>query len=255
MVDLLDIHVVLDRPTPLFGGDEHAIYWLGISEETAFRCNAYLIRDGDQAILVDPGSRAFFGQVRDRVAQIVEPSAITGMVLCHQDPDVAASMVDWLEVNPDIRVITTPRAHILLPYYGRGDYRFHDVTEKPCWRLPSGAELRFIEAPFLHFPGAFTSYDSASRYLFSGDLWAALSLDWSLTVTSFEAHRAALDLFHQEYMASNVAARGYINRLSGLPIDAILPQHGSIIGPRHVPEALHYFEELQCGTDLIYPDL
>jgi flavorubredoxin len=243
------------HPTVLYQAGEHAVYWLGITDETAFRCNVYLVRDGDEAILVDPGNRNFFPQVRDRVAQIIQPQQVTGMILCHEDPDVAASMVDWLDINPALWVMTTPRTEILLPHYGRSGYRYWDVSEKPRYDLPSGASLKFVEAPFMHFPGAFVTYDTASRYLFSGDIWAALDLDWTLTVSSFEDHVPKMNLFHLDYMASNLAARGFVKRIEDLEIDAILPQHGSIIGPQHVPAALDYMRNLRCGTDIIYADL
>lgn len=234
---------------------DHRIYWVGIADVTAFRCNAYLICDGSEAILVDPGGRQFFHQVRQRVAQILPPERVGGMILCHQDPDVAASMPEWLEVNGAMRVFTTPRTQVLLPHYGRSDYRYCDVTEHPVYGLPSGAQLKFIEAPFLHFPGAFTTYDTGSRYLFSGDIWAALDLDWTLMVESFQEHVSKMNLFHLDYMASNLAARGYVKRIEGLAIDAILPQHGSVIGAKHVAEALDYLRTIRCGTDVIYAAL
>lgn len=253
--DLPGLKIDMERPTLLYSSGSHRIYWLGITDVTAFRCNAYLISDGDEAILVDPGSKSYFKQVRQRVAQILPPEQVSGMILCHQDPDVAASMTDWLEVNPSMRVFTTPRTQVLLPHYGRADYHYYDVTENPTFTLPSGAHLKFIEAPFLHFPGAFTTYDTRSHYLFSGDIWAALDLDWTLTVTSFEEHIEKMNLFHLDYMASNIATRGYIKRIDNLPINAILPQHGSIIGSAHVPAALDYLRNLRCGTDIIYPTL
>jgi flavorubredoxin len=177
------------------------------------------------------------------------------MVLCHQDPDVAASMVDWLDVNPDMLVMTSPRTNVLLPHYGKGQYRFYDICENPLYPLSSGANLRFIESPFLHFPGAFTTYDTTSKYLFSGDIWSALDLNWSLVVDDFDKHVPQMDLFHIDYMASNIAARGYVNRLAGTDIAAILPQHGSVIGRKHLPAALDYLSNLHCGTDNIYADL
>lgn len=189
------------------------------------------------------------------MAQILPPEQVSGMVLCHQDPDVAASMTDWLDINPVMRVFTSPRTQVLLRHYGRSDYRYHDVTEQPLHPLPSGAELQFIEAPFLHFPGAFTTYDTGSRFLLSGDIWAALDLDWSLLVESFEEHLPSMNLFHVDYMASNLAARGFVKRIEHLPIDAILPQHGSIIPGRFVGAALDYLRRLQCGTDTIYAEL
>jgi flavorubredoxin len=243
------------RPTPLYRQGDHAIYWLGFSEESAFRCNCYLLHDGDCGIIIDPGSRLHFPQIRDRVAQIMPPEALSGMVICHQDPDVAASMVDWLELQPDLTVFTTPRTQVLLPYYGSAEYRYHNVEESPELRLPSGGQLRFIPAPFLHFSGAFTTYDATARALFSGDIWAAIDTDWQLLVDDFSQHIAKMNLFHVEYMASNLAARGYLHRLEGVAIDAILPQHGSIIGAEHVAEAKEYLRTLRCGTDILYAGL
>ncbi|ADH85631.1 MBL fold metallo-hydrolase [Desulfurivibrio alkaliphilus] len=245
----------MDQPTALYKDGEHAVYWLGVPEDTAFRSNIYLIRDGGHGLLVDPGSRHLFEQVYRRVAQIMPPDSLAGMIICHQDPDVAASMGQWLTVNPAMKVLTTPRNQVLLPHYDPPAYEFYDVEANPEYRLPSGRSLRFIPAPFLHFPGAFTTYHAAARLLFSGDIWAAIDLDWQLVVSSFAEHIPALDLFHTEYMASNLAARGFVQRLDGLPIDAILPQHGSLIGPAMVPEALEYLRQLRCGTDIIYAGL
>lgn len=244
-----------EEPTVLYENEGHAIYWLGIREERAFRCNCYLLRDGDIGIIIDPGSRYHFDQVRERVAQIMEPASLTGMIICHQDPDVAASMVDWLELKPDLTVFTTPRTQVLLPYYGKSDYDFYDVEAQPEFRFPSGNVLHFIPAPFLHFPGAFTTYDTRAQALFSGDIWAAIDTDWRLMLEDFESHTGKMDLFHTEYMASNLAARGFLQSLDGIALQAILPQHGSIIGPNHVARALDYLRQLRCGTDIIYASI
>jgi flavorubredoxin len=253
--DLATDELDIERPTVLFDDGQHAVYWLGITDETAFRCNTYLLRDGDQALLIDPGNRSFFPQVKSRVAQLMKPDEITGLILCHQDPDVSASMVDWLEFNPKLEVISTPRTHVLLPHYGVSSYRAVNVSDTTIRRLPSGRELRFIEAPFLHFPGAFATYDTTSQMLFSGDVWAALDMNWRLVVEDFDAHMPAMDLFHLDYMASNVASRGFAEKLVDLEIAAILPQHGSIIPRRHVPRALDYLKNLRCGLDIVYADL
>lgn len=253
--DLSSANRDLALPTMLYAANGHSIFWLGNTDETAFRCNTYLIMDQHEAILVDPGGKQYFSQVRQRVAQIMPPEKVSGMVLCHQDPDVAASMTDWLDVNPSMRVFTTPRTQLLLPHYGRSGYPYYDVSEKPVYGLPSGASLKFVEAPFLHFTGAFATYDTRARYLFSGDIWAALDLDWTLTVDSFEEHIPKMNLFLMDYMTSNLAARGFVKRIENLAIEAILPQHGSILGPQHVAAALDYLRHLRCGTDIIYADM
>jgi len=244
-----------EKPTPLFNDGQHAIYWLGVPDDSAFRINVYLITDQTEALLVDPGGHGEFSFVKQRVSQIMPCEQVGGMVLCHQDPDVAGSMVNWLEINPSMKVITTTRTNILLPHYGKMDYTFLNVNEEPLYFFSSGRKLRFIDAPFLHSPGAFTTYDETSKFLFSGDIWAAIDMDWRLVVEDFLVHKLKMNLFHIDYMASNLAARGFINRIRHLSIDAILPQHGSVIPKAFIPNALEYLKNLRCGLDLIYPEL
>ncbi|MEI7980304.1 MAG: MBL fold metallo-hydrolase [Bacteroidota bacterium] len=234
-----------DKPTLLFQDDQHAIYWLGVPEDSAFRINVYLITDGTEALLVDPGGRSEFQFVRQRVNQIIPGEQVTGMILSHQDPDVAASMVDWLEVNPAMKVISSSRTNNLLPHYGRSDYTFHSINEESSFFFSSGRKLRFIEAPFLHFPGAFVTCDETSKFLFSGDIWAAIDMDWRLVVEDFGFHELKMSLFHVDYMSCNVAARGFVNRIRHLPIDAILPQHGSVIPKNCNPRAIEYMLHLR----------
>jgi len=246
-----DISQQLDSPTLLFGDHDHRVYWLGIPEITAFRCNAYLVVDGQDVILIDPGNRNFFAFVKDRVAQILPPESVTGILVCHQDPDVGSSFVDWLQINPKADVITSFRTHVLLPHYGAEFYRFVNI-EEDAYQFASGRRLEFIPSPFLHSPGAFATYDATSQFLFSGDVWAALDMNWRLVLDNFAEHVEKLDLFHVDYMASNIAARGFAERLDAYKIAAILPQHGSIIPEAFVAEALDYLRNLRCGLDLIY---
>jgi flavorubredoxin len=242
-----------EKPFLLAEAGNHKIYWLGIPEDNAFRTNTYLVIDNNEALLIDPGNRSYFSFIRDRVAMITDPASVYGMVLCHQDPDVAASMVDWLDLNPKIKVISSARTNVLLPHYGKSEYDFYDIAEHKSFVFSSGSVMQFIEAPFMHFPGAFTTFDLTTGILFSGDIWAALDMDMTTVVENFDEHSLKLNLFHLDYMASNVATRGFARKIKHLPIQAIFPQHGALITEKHVHNAINYLENLQCGLDLIYP--
>ncbi len=251
----IDITRIHPTPTILFQNDGHTVYWLGICEPTAFRTNTYLVCDGEQALLIDPGNRTFFSQVKQRVAQILPPEQITDIIASHQDPDVIASLSDWLTIAPDLKVHTSPRTQVLLPYYGTPQYTYVDNEQAPVLTLGSGTELHFIPAPFLHFPGAFATYDTTAHCLFSGDIFASLDTGIELWVEDFEALCANMRLFHTEYMASNIAARGFTRRLNNLQIDTLLPQHGCLISREFVAASICWLAQLPCGTDLLYPDL
>jgi len=244
------------KPILLFSENDYKIYWLGLNQDSAFRVNVYLVQSGDEAIIIDPGNRNFFEPIKQEVIDIIgDVNKVIGAVFCHQDPDVAASIVDWLEIRPDMKVITSPRTNVLIPFYGiKGEYDFFDIT-KSNFTFSNGRILEFIESPFLHFPGAFSTYCPTSKFLFSGDIFAALDIEWSLIVEDFETHKMAMDLFSKDYFASNIATRGYAMKLENVDIEAVLPQHGSILPKKFVPQAIDYLKDLQCGLDLIYPYL
>lgn len=244
-----------DHPTVLFQDAGHRIFWLGIPEATAFRCNTYLIVDNDEAIIVDPGGNDYFEFVRDRVAQILPPERVVAQILSHQDPDVAASFPLWVKLNPYIKVIATGRTLTILSHFRDLPYDSINIYDNSEYRFTSGKSIQFIPSPFMHAPGAFTTYDLSSKFLFSGDIWAALDMEWTLVVDDFSKHELKLNLFHLDYMSSNKAARGFVNRIGDLEIEAILPQHGSIIPKEFIPLALNYLTQLNCGIDILYPDL
>lgn len=164
-------------------------------------------------------------------------------------------MVDWLDYKEDITIYSSDRTNVLLPHYGKEDYNYVSVNQNPLFEFSNGRQLEFVEAPFLHFPGAFVTYDRSSKYLFSGDIWAALDINWELVVNNFDEHINNMNLFHIDYMASNLAARGFVSKVEDKEIEAILPQHGSIINSKYVDNALEYLRTLKCGTDIIYGDI
>ncbi len=244
-----------DKPLTLYNRDGHAVYWLGLASESAFRCNTYLIIDGDEKIIVDPGGINGLRLIEGQVRQLMELDEITGAVISHQDPDIAGSLRDWLAIKPDLRVFSSPRSEILLPHYDISGYQFHDVEENPVYTLPSGSRLEFYPAWFLHSPMSIVCLDSRTGFMFTSDVFATIDSDWELVVDDFEEHRSKMDMFHVDYMSSNIAARGFVELIEHLNISAFLPQHGSIIPHKHVKSALHYLRNLQCGLDLIYPHL
>jgi len=247
----------LSKPVKLYEEGEHEVVWVGSSEDFIFRCNAYLVKSGDKAVLIDPGGIQHFRQVKKRVEEVLGDAArVTHVVAHHQDPDVAGSIPEWLKVNPDITVITTPRTKVLLPYYGfdRNKVKWLDVgvMDDTILDLPRGG-LLFLSAPFLHFPDAFVTYDIKSGFLFSGDIFAAIQQEWNLVVTEekWEKHKVEMMYFHVYYMASNKALRHFVKKVKPFPIKTIVPQHGSIIPEQLVGKAMDFLENLKCGIDLL----
>lgn len=249
--------VNLNEPVVLYEDGDHKVVWVGSSENFIFRCNAYLVSSGDVNVLIDPGGIQHFSQVKERVSQLLgSPEKVTHIVSHHQDPDVAGSIPEWLKINPDITIVTTPRTKVLLPYFGfdRNKAKWFDVgvMDDTILDLPHGG-LLFLSAPFLHFPDAFVTYDVKSKFLFSGDIFAAIQQEWNLIVTEerWDRHEIEMMYFHVYYMASNKALKNFVKKIKPFPIEAIVPQHGSIIPKELVGRAMEFLENLKCGIDLL----
>ena len=61
--------------------------------------------------------------------------------------------------------------------------------------------------------------------------------------------------FHRRYMSGNTACRYWVNMVRQLDVEWIVPQHGaSFKGKEMVNRFLDWFEELECGIDLITQD-
>ena len=258
-IDTLKGHPLdTEGPVRLFDRDGHSVWWVGSQEDTPFRCNAYLIVNGDMAILLDPGSASHhFEQVSHRVSCILPPEEVTHIVAHHQDADVISSLPKWIELNPELVVVTTPRTRVLLPYFGLPDkVNWLDVSpnDNTVLELPNGQVLAFFTAPFLHFPEACVTFDETTGFLYTGDVGAAIEKDWQLVVTDWDAHWQTMVPFHVFYMANNRALKGFVDKMRPFPIKAILPQHGSVIPEGMVSQALDALAGLPCGIDLLYSD-
>ena len=230
----------------------HKIYWVGTTSSQALRSNIYLIKDKKEGIIIDCGSRGEFQETLNRIKQIMPIAYVTKVFANHQDPDVTGAMVDWLELNPNIEIIASPNTHTLIKHYmaeGK-EYKYFNTERNPSLTLDSGAVLEFIPSPFMHAPGAVAIYNRYTKTLFSGDIWAAISLEWKLILEDdFSEHIEHMDFFHQGYIASNKAARNFLINFKEREVNNIMPQHGSIILKENVNGAFSYLKNLKCGID------
>ncbi|MGI6604836.1 MAG: MBL fold metallo-hydrolase [Firmicutes bacterium] len=236
----------LDRAIEIAPGT----YWVGFDDEKAgLRCNPYIIVDGDEAVLIEPGSVPHFPIVLRKVASVVDLREISTIIVSHQDPDLCAAIPRFEEVlGPGLKVATHSRAAILIQHYGLSSPFYH--VDQNGWELTlkSGRKLKFIFAPYLHFPGAFMTYDPVTKILFSGDLFGAFSFDWSLYAGEF--YEEAMKAFHENYMPSQEILARAMDKLEHLEIAMIAPQHGSIIcdNPRHY---INVLRNLDCGDYML----
>jgi flavorubredoxin len=111
--------------------------------------------------------------------------------------------------------------------------------------------LEAIPAHYLHSCGNFNLWDPKAKILFTGDIGAALLPPGEmheLFVEDFEQHIPYIKVFHQRWMASNLAKNEWCARVRELAPEMLCPQHGSIYRGKAVMQFIDWFEALEVGV-------
>ncbi len=224
------------------------IYWVGFADRDAgFSNNPYLLDDGTDVILLDPGSRApeHYKLVREKVCSVTDPKRINYIITHHQDPDLCASIPLFEElIGPHVKIITPTRAAVFMKYYDAKS-EVIPVEDGEALTLSSGRVLRFIHTPYVHFAGSMVTYDVKTKTIFSSDIFGAFSIDWNLYANEYylEAFRA----FTEPYLGSKAALDNALDKLETIEIERICPQHGSVID-KDIEKYIEAARELEVGT-------
>lgn len=228
------------------------IWWVGhVLEGDPFQCHVYLIENGDQSVLIDPGSLLTFPYCLQKIEEIIPFEHIRYFICHHQDPDITASlpMIDSRVRRDDAVIVSHWRAIALIKHYGlRMPFL---CVEKSGWRLDiGGRELEFIFTPYLHFAGAFCTLDRRTGTLFSSDLFGGFTEKWEL-VARDEGYFESIREFHQHYMPSHDILFAGLSKIEHLPLNLIAPQHGSMVPAPLIPPIISRLKEIDCGLFLM----
>ena len=224
------------------------IYWVGmLLENDPFQCLPYFIENGDESILIDPGSMLEFEAVMEKVSQITDVKNIKYIILHHQDPDLCASVpaIEKRIGRDDLQIVTHSRMTVLIKHYKVTSSYYEIDKQEFKLTLKSGLELQFITTPYCHSPGAFVTYEPKSKVLFSSDIFGGLEESWEFYAKDnyFEQAKA----FHSAYMPSKDIFNYALRKIEQLDINLIAPQHGSIIERKYVYNLIEDMKNLECG--------
>ena len=225
------------------------IWWVGhVLENDPFQCHVYLIENGADSVLIDPGSKLTWPHTREKILSLMPLENIRTIVCHHPDPDITSAVEDFVaEVGTEGRVVVTHwRSAELLEHYGWG-LPFYEVQEHG-WVLEAGdLRLRFIFTPYMHFPGAICTYEPKTRTLFSSDIFGAVTEEFALYARDAESYFEQMKPFHTHYMPATEIVNHGLDNIESVELERIAPQHGSIIEKPFIPEIIRKLRKLRCG--------
>lgn len=211
--------------------------------------NEYLVTQGAEALLCDPGGLEVFPAVFSALSSEYDPTRLKAIFSSHQDPDVISSLALWLEFNPELRCYVSWLWSSFVPHFGGDDKTFIGIPDQGMDISVGHVRLEAVPAHYLHSSGNFHLYDRKAKLLFSGDVGAALLPPdaQGLMVTDFDKHIRHAEAFHRRWMGSNAAKRDWCERVSKLEIDLLCPQHGAIYQGADVMRFINWFDGLEVG--------
>ena len=232
------------------------IYWVGFADKSAgLHCNPYLIVDGDEAVLIDAGSRYDFSTVVLKIMRTgTDPKIIRRLIYQHYDPDLCGNIPHMEELirNPDLRILSHRENNIFINYYSVHTRKDDIESMGFHYEFGNGRKLKFFRTPYSHSPGSFVTYDEKTKVLFSSDLFGSYDSHWDLysnltkrclecspqdvcPETNKDCELKGIFNFHRRIMTSEKALRYALEQMKKLDISMIAPQHGSVL---YTPESI-----------------
>jgi len=190
--------------------------------------NSYLIQGTSKTALIDTVKEPFADEFFSKVGEQIDPAKIDIVVVNHTEPDHSGAVAQVIEKNPDVQIYCSKAAENFLKQLINRSFNAVIVKDGDEVDL-GGKTLRFVIAPYLHWPDTIFTYLVEDQLLFPCD--------------AFGAHYCPDKLFDDEinefytdfhfYFDCIVRpfkdkVRDALKKCAGLPIKMVCPSHGPI---------------------------
>jgi len=210
--------------------------------------NAYLVKGSAKTALVDTVNPGFEDELLAKIGEVADPAALDYVVMNHAEPDHAGSIPAVLAASPKAQLVLTAKgADMATRYFRVSQERMQVVKEGDTLDL-GGKTLRFIDAPFLHWPETMFTYLVEDKVLFPCDFFGAHTAAGVYDDEVADLAVRAQMYFGEIMMPFRKAGERAMKKLAGLPIELIAPSHGPMW--RHPERILSLYRKWTAGETL-----
>ena len=221
------------------------LYWIGANDHRlalfenvhpiprGVSYNSYLLLD-EKTVLFDTVDWSACRQFLENLEKLLDGRKLDYMVINHMEPDHAASIEEVLIRYPEVTVISTEKAFLLMSQFGFHAEERKDIVKEGDTRCFGKHTIAFVEAPMVHWPEAMVSFDVTNGVLFAADAFGSFgALDGRLFADEVDFDRDWLDDARRYY--TNIVGKygphvqALLKKAAGLDIKYICPLHGPVI--------------------------
>jgi flavorubredoxin len=221
---------------------KNGVYWVGALDydirlfdvvmytDYGTTYNSYLVKGSEKTALFETVKDKFFDEFLQKLNEVSSPEEIDYIVVNHTEPDHVGSVSKLLEMNPDITVIGSGTAIKFLKDITNKDFK--SIIAKEGTTLELGDKtVKFIMAPFLHWPDTMYSYIEQDTMLITCDSFGCHYCDDKIFNDKIDndfidSYKYYFDVIMGPFKPHVIQA---LNKISDLDIDIICPGHGPIL--------------------------
>lgn len=189
--------------------------------------NSYLVKGTSKTALIDTVAYGFENELAAKIAQLTDLSALDYLIMNHAEPDHATAIPLIMKSSKAMLITSEKGAGMASRFYGMAAERIHTVKDGDTIDL-GVRTLRFIEAPWTHWPETIWTYLVEDRLLFSCDFFGAHSAHGIYADDVDDIIHLAKSYFAEIMMPFRTFAKRAMDKISGLELFMIAPSHGPV---------------------------
>ena len=194
--------------------------------------NSYLLMD-KKTVLFDTVDWAVCRQFLENVEAVLGGRKLDYMVINHMEPDHAASIEEILLRYPEVKVISTEKAFMLMHQFGFDVEDRKEVVKEGDTKSFGKHNDVFVSAPMVHWPEAMVTFDTTNGVLFAADAFGSFgALDGKLFNDEVNFDRDWIDDARRYY--TNIVGKygphvqALLKKAATIDIKIICPLHGPV---------------------------
>jgi flavorubredoxin len=189
--------------------------------------NSYLVR-GDKVAVIDTAKGRCYDQFLSRVRSLVAPEDVDYVICNHMEPDHSGSLAAFLKEAKNARVVVSRTGEHYVRNILNADVSPLKMGDGDVLDL-GGKTLRFVFAPFLHWPDTMFTYAVEDKVLFPCDVFGSHHCDEQMYDDLVGDFSHDFEIYYRGIMGPfKDKMLQAIDKIKGLEIDMICPSHGPI---------------------------
>ncbi|MCQ1536637.1 FprA family A-type flavoprotein [Methanosarcina sp. KYL-1] len=200
--------------------------------------NAYLVKGEEKTALIDTVNPGFEKEFETKINTVSGLEKLDYLIMNHAEPDHSSAIRYILEKAPNAVLVTTERGvKMARIYHDIPEERIRTVAEGDSLDL-GGKTLRFMEAPWLHWPETMFTYLPEDKILFPCDFFGAHTAQGTFDEEIEDLIPLAKRYFGEIMMPFRKMGAKALDKLKDLEIEMIAPSHGPIYkNPKRIMDA------------------